>query len=221
MTKRILIAAGGTGGHVFPASCLAHALKKNEITFATDQRGIKYINSFNQVIIQNIKTTPRTMLYASLLINTLKSFIYLIKNRQNIVIGFGGYASIPFLIAAQSLGIKTVIHEQNAIIGKANKLLSKFAFKIVTSFENTKGLSPSNKIHHIGNPTRFEAEYNIKNTKQNDIFTILIFGGSQGASDFSNDVADAICKISKEHKIKVYHQCPAEELDKTTNKYAA
>ena len=226
MGKKIIIAAGGTGGHVFPAICVANALKTKgcDVRFSTDRRGVKYLGTYgDSAIIQAVNTSSRTKLYASLLKNTLKSFFKLLKNRPDSVIGFGGYPSVPYVLSAQILGIKTIIHEQNAVVGKANKLLSKLANKVITSFEEVKGLAVSSKIVCIGNPTRFEDEYCIPSHKKNeedDAFGILVFGGSQGAKVFSDEITDAICNISKIKRLRIYQQARPEDIEKIKQKYS-
>ncbi|MDR3031224.1 MAG: undecaprenyldiphospho-muramoylpentapeptide beta-N-acetylglucosaminyltransferase [Holosporales bacterium] len=211
---KIIIAAGGTGGHVFPAVCVASELKKNNIAilFATDKRGAKYLGSFEkEAIIQNINTSSRLKLYFSLLINIVYAIFYLLKSKCDCVIGFGGYPSVPYVLAAQILRKKTLIHEQNAVIGKANKLLSLFASKIITSFENTKNLAKSQKVKNIGMPTRFENEYDSEENLKNKKFTILTFAGSQGARIFSKLITDALLSLEKD--IVAYSQVLPEDKD--------
>jgi UDP-N-acetylglucosamine--N-acetylmuramyl-(pentapeptide) pyrophosphoryl-undecaprenol N-acetylglucosamine transferase len=223
VSKRILITSGGTGGHVFPALCVAKELKKRgyDIVFSTDTRGFRYIENFkDSIIIQKIHTDSRAKLCISLLINTSKSLFRIFKIKPELVIGFGGYPSVPFLLSAQLLGIKTFVHEQNAIIGKANKFLSKMATKIITSFPETKKLSQNEKNIYIGNPTRYEELYNpVTTLHNNDIFIILIFGGSQGAKIFSKEVVEAICDFSKFTKIEVFHQGRVEDISRIKAKY--
>ncbi|MDR0942643.1 MAG: undecaprenyldiphospho-muramoylpentapeptide beta-N-acetylglucosaminyltransferase [Holosporales bacterium] len=222
MGKTIIIAAGGTGGHVFPALCLAREFKKSgyDVIFSTDARGFAYLAEFqNDAIVQDIKTSSRLKLYVSLIFNVLKSMPRLLKLKPSIVVGFGGYPSAPFIFASQILGIKTVIHEQNAVIGKANKLLSKMASQVLTSFKNTKGISKGAKVFCVGNPTRYEAEYPNAEQPSNKLFTILIFGGSQGAKIFSDEIVKAICNIPKFTNIKVFHQGRLEDLSIIKNNY--
>jgi UDP-N-acetylglucosamine--N-acetylmuramyl-(pentapeptide) pyrophosphoryl-undecaprenol N-acetylglucosamine transferase len=220
MSGRVLIVAGGTGGHVFPALCLYKKLQKCRVDFGTDRRGATYLDKdLVPVLVQNINTSCRLRLYLSLLYNIAGALIFLLKNKYDIVIGFGGYPSIPLTLSAQILGIRTIVHEQNAVVGKANKLLLRFAFRIVTSFKNTKGLRENKKIVHIGNPTRFEDIYDDANIRRDDSFTILIFGGSQGARIFSDNVADAVCSVSHSRRIGVIHQCPTLEIERTKRKY--
>lgn len=211
--KTIIIAAGGTGGHVFPAVSVANELSsKFNIQFVSDRRGAKYLELYTDTaIVQNINTENRIKLYISVAINTLKSLFFLIKNRPLCVVGFGGYPSIPFVLAAQFLGIITVIHEQNAVIGLANKLLSKMADKTLLSFKE------------YGNPTRFEALYdNFKYTpSQTPDFKILVLGGSQGSQIVTENVSKCLCKISKEirNNLFVYHQVRSEDMDFVQKRY--
>lgn len=225
MNNTIIIAAGGTGGHVFPAICLANELEKRnyKIIFSTDQRGLKYLGKYeNTAILQETNTSSRLKLYASLFVNFLKSFSKIIKIKPTMVIGFGGYPSVPFVFSAQLIKIKTIIHEQNAVVGKANKLLSKLATKIATSFSKTKGLPESDKMIHIGNPTRFEEKYDLLNQinqVENKKFTILIFGGSQGAKVFSEKVVETMCDLSKSLSLRVFHQGRESDIEKIKNSY--
>lgn len=221
--EKILIVAGGTGGHVFPAVCLAKELKNKgySIIFATDRRGLKYLGNFqNNAIVQKINTSSRSRLYFSLLFNVVLKLFHVKHLAPKLVIGFGGYPSVPFVFAAQLLRIKTILHEQNAVIGKANKLLSKMANLIITSFPKTKGIAQSNKIFHLGNPTRFENEYKNLIPSKNNILTILIFGGSQGAKIFSNEVVHAICDLSKTIKLRVFHQGRTEDIGIIKSQYS-
>jgi UDP-N-acetylglucosamine--N-acetylmuramyl-(pentapeptide) pyrophosphoryl-undecaprenol N-acetylglucosamine transferase len=222
VSQKILIIAGGTGGHVFPAICIFKRLANDyHVDFATDRRGLVYLEkSIKPVIVQDIDTSSRLKLYISLLINIAKSIVFTAKNKYDLVIGFGGYPSIPLVISYKLFKSRIIIHEQNAVIGKANKLLSKLAFKIITSFTNTKCIENCKKIIHIGNPTRFENVYDINTPRESDDeFAILVFGGSQGARVFSEDVADALCEVAKSRRIAVYHQCTRLEIEKTKKKY--
>ncbi len=208
---------------MFPAVCLADELKKRgyEVLFATDRRGVKYLGEYaNNAIVQSIVTSSRIKLYFSLIFNIFKYFFKIIRLNPAMVVGFGGYPSVPFVLLAQILGKKTAIHEQNAVIGKANALLSRKATITATSFPNTKGLAQTSKIKYIGNPTRFESLYN--NIKQNkdDVFTILIFGGSQGAKVFSETVVEAICEYAQNKNVKVLHQGRKQDVEKIKKAYS-
>ena len=142
MTKKnkILIATGGTGGHIFPAYSLANYFMKNnyDVKMTTDNRGFKYLKDHKNLDLVKIISSPlikKSILKFLLsifiiLFSILRSMIFLLFNRPTIVFGMGGYSSFPVCIAAIILRIKFVIYENNLIIGKANKYLLFFANKI-------------------------------------------------------------------------------------------
>ncbi|MDR1034979.1 MAG: undecaprenyldiphospho-muramoylpentapeptide beta-N-acetylglucosaminyltransferase [Holosporales bacterium] len=223
--NKIAIVAGGTGGHVFPALCIADrlALEGIDVLFVTDRRGDRYLGSFGgRKIVQNIDTSTRIKLYGSLVLYFIRSIICLLRNRVDCVIGFGGYPSAPFVLAAQVLRIKTIIHEQNALLGRANRLLSILARKILISFPDTKHLKVSERNIITGNPTRFEKTYIKSFPKRNTkMFTILIIGGSQGARVFSEVIPDSICELAKEYCLNIIEQCKSSDIDAIREKYDA
>ena len=228
MQKRIVIAAGGTGGHVFPALCLAQALSNRnyKVEFITDNRGFKYLSNIKdnniRITVQNINNKSRITLYLSVLKNIILNIFKFIFNRPTYIMGFGGYPSFAPVFAGQLLLIKNAIHEQNAVMGNANKVLSNLTNNIFTSFENTVGINKSNKVIYTGNPTRYDDVYSSigeYNMNDNSIFTILIFGGSQGSTIFADIVTNTICKLSNKCKIKVYQQARKEDISKIKELY--
>ncbi|MBQ7524532.1 MAG: undecaprenyldiphospho-muramoylpentapeptide beta-N-acetylglucosaminyltransferase [Alphaproteobacteria bacterium] len=223
LSDRVIIAAGGTGGHAFPAVCLARELEARGygVLFATDVRGTKYLGKYqSSAVIQKVCTSSRIKLYISLLCGIASALPALRKMKPRAVVGFGGYPSVPFVLAAQLLGIKTFIHEQNAVIGKANKLLSKLATRICISFPGTRGISDCSKAVCIGNPTRFDAQYGHIEPPQNDVPVVLVFAGSQGARVFSEEVTGALCDVVNTLKIRVFHQGRADDVEKIRQAYA-
>lgn len=223
----IILASGGTGGHVFPAISIANEMTRRgyDCKFITDSRGARYLD---ETYRQNCdvfysKTTPRFALYIILIYNIAR-FLWkftLHRRRKQIVIGFGGYPSLPAVLAAQMLGIKTIIHEQNAVIGKANMLLSRRCTILISSFDNIQ--SNSRNTVFVGNPTRFEREYeqDYPVTITNDTIIILVIGGSQGASIFAQDVVDAICDAytKQSKRLIVYHQALSVDIQNVKSKY--
>lgn len=213
MKDEIIIVAGGTGGHVFPAVSVADELSsKFKILFVTDERGKKYAGKYkDSAIIQSINNKSRIGLYISVGINTLKSLYFLSRNKPSCVVGFGGYPSIPFVLAAQLLRIKTVVHEQNAVIGLANKLLSKMATKTMFSFNG------------YGTPTRFENVYDgfIYTHSQKPHFRLFIIGGSQGSQIVTKNVVQCLCSLPQQIRLNlfVYHQTRPEDIDYVREMY--
>jgi UDP-N-acetylglucosamine--N-acetylmuramyl-(pentapeptide) pyrophosphoryl-undecaprenol N-acetylglucosamine transferase len=217
---RVAIVAGGTGGHVFPALAVARSLLPDCLSlFVTDQRGAPYLDSWDgEIVVHRYWHNPRFCLYCSLVYNFFKCFSLYRKIKQiDYIIGFGGYPSLPFLLFSRLLGKKIAIHEQNSVVGKANKLLSMIARDVFVSFRNTKGLEHVQSIL-TGNPTRFEQLYkNVKYECPSDAMKVLVIGGSQGSKIFSIDVLDVICSTKK--ITFVYHQARKEDIRRVKEKY--
>ena len=153
MSERpILLAAGGTGGHLFPAASLAQELRRRgyAVELATDMRAEKYGGDFPARAIHRIPSATLTSrspvavaaTFTRLGIGYAGALRMLLRLKPRAVIGFGGYPTLPPIIAASTLRIPTAIHEQNAVMGRANRLLSRFVDKIALSFMPTKLLGP-------------------------------------------------------------------------------
>jgi UDP-N-acetylglucosamine--N-acetylmuramyl-(pentapeptide) pyrophosphoryl-undecaprenol N-acetylglucosamine transferase len=231
----ILIATGGTGGHVFPAYSLSNYFIKNNynVKLTTDNRGFNYLKNYDNLDLIKIPSSSLikknifTYLFSTLIISfsILRSLVFLLFNRPSVVLGMGGYSSFPICVAALILRIKFVIYENNLIIGKANAYLLPFAEKIFVSYKDLKGI-PSrykNKVLEIGNIVREEIiNSKIDYLKKNrfDKIKILVLGGSQAAKIF----ADKLPQIFKKIKdcgipLKVYQQCHNEQNDQLSNFY--
>jgi len=167
MKEIIFITSGGTGGHIIPARCLAKTLaqENHEVIFFGDEKIKNYIkpqDGFRSIIIDSsqIKKTPLFLAKAALKIThgILQSLYYFLSHRPKYVIAFGGYATFPILVCAIITRCKIILHEQNAHLGKVNRIFAKFADKIATSFPQTSGITAQNlsKIHFCGNPVRDE-----------------------------------------------------------------
>ena len=233
--KKILIATGGTGGHIYPAYSLAnYLLKKNYVVKLTsDKRGLSFLKNIQNLNFINIPSSPIVkknlfkFLFSIIIIlyATIKSFIFLIINRPAIVFGMGGYSSFPVCIAAFFLNIKFVIYENNLIIGKANKYLLPFAKKIFVSYQDLEGVPEKykRKVISIGNLIREEIikkkiSYDEKNKFNN--LKILVLGGSQGAKVFAEDLPPIFEKIKNlKLSIKVYQQCQKNQNCQLTEFY--
>lgn len=227
-----LLASGGTGGHLFPALSLAEELKAQgrRVYLVTDNRAssLNQTNCFEEVFVRPIKRRApligKIRLYFSLFWQTLYCYWLYRRLRPTIVVGFGGYPSVPPLLAAQLSGIPTVIHEQNAVLGKANRLLAKRAFRIATSFPSTKGIFTQN-VTFTGNPVRRDI-LSLKDQvysppSPSDAFHLLIIGGSQGAKIFSEIIPQTLIHLPLElqRRLVVHQQARPEYLDKTKSIY--
>ncbi len=208
---RIIIAASGRGGHLFPALSLAQELKRNnfQIYFVLDKGGsdqevIKRGFALESLSATSIKLNSLKTFFGST-IGLLKSFVeslaILRRVKPRAVVGFGGYASFPVVLLAAIKGIPTVIHEQNVIPGRANRMLSLWAGKIAISFLATQKYFNSSKTVFTGTPVREELlaareedalkEFNLEKDK----FTILVMGGSQGSRRINQAFIDAASSL--------------------------
>ena len=235
MTKKfLLIATGGTGGHIFPALSLANYLinKNFNVKLTTDKRGLKFLKGYKHLNLIEIHSSPLIkktfikFLFSILIIiiSIIKSLLFLSLNRPSIIFGMGGYSSFPICIAASILRIRFVIYENNLIIGKANKYLLPLSKKIFVSYKELEGIAKkhNSKVFEIGNILRDEI-LNSSFTEDINKFNsmkILVLGGSQGAKVFSQQLPQIFKKLRNENnQIKVYHQCQSEQNDQLSEFY--
>ena len=195
--KVALLCAGGTGGHVFPAESLAHELKARgwSVHLATDSRAERFAGKFPAEAIHVIPSAtfgsknPIALARTgwTLLTGFTKAKQLLKALKPSIVIGFGGYPTLPPLFAASGAGIPTLIHEQNAVMGRANALLAKRVTAIAGGFLPETGAVYPDKTMLTGNPVRpavLEAAQTDYAPTVDGPFNMLVFGGSQGAQYF-------------------------------------
>lgn len=210
---RIIIAGGGTGGHIFPAIAVANALKKMDTTIkllfvgATGKMEMEKVPQAGfQIAGIDIAGFNRTQLWRNwkLPFKLISSFIQVKKIfksfKPDAVFGVGGYSSFPVLRFAQKKGIPTFIHEANSYAGKANKMLGKKAFAVMVAHDGMEKFFPKNKIIKTGNPIRSEivqSYFNIENAYEyfglkQGLPTVLIIGGSLGANSINRAIAEGI-----------------------------
>ncbi|CAO5676113.1 MAG: UDP-N-acetylglucosamine--N-acetylmuramyl-(pentapeptide) pyrophosphoryl-undecaprenol N-acetylglucosamine transferase [Holosporales bacterium] len=229
MKNNIAIITGGTGGHVFPALSLREELIKldEKVTFFVDQRGYRFVPHNLQIIEVPIhRTFPplgRFFYPLSLFGAFLNYILRFLLDRPKLVIGFGGYTTMPGLLAAYVLRIPIVIHEGNAFLGKANRFLQKLAKKICVSFKGTKTCF-MNKTIVTGMPIRHvfrEKNYSYLPPKHDEPFHLLIIGGSQAASLFTKLIPDAInnLTIDQQKRLVIHQQCKADQIDLALEEY--
>ncbi|MAS87701.1 MAG: undecaprenyldiphospho-muramoylpentapeptide beta-N-acetylglucosaminyltransferase [Micavibrio sp.] len=226
--KTVVLCAGGTGGHFFPAKALASDLLSRGyiVHFFCDERGQKYKNQLpGQVIFhvvpcgtmgKGLKGKVSGM--SKLGLGLVKSLQLLLKIKPSAVIGFGGYPSYPGMYIAQMLKIPTIVHEQNAVMGKANMALSKKATTIAVSMPLVKEVADSKKVLLTGNPVRQEIAdlytQPYSPSDKNDAFYLYVVGGSLGAKSFSDVVPMALKSLSKElrSRLFVFQQTKEEDI---------
>ena len=220
MQSKVFLIAGGSGGHLFPAISLTETDKTFDYYFLIDHRIEKIIRKkklkYFKIFSSSLKINPLIPIkLAKIIIGFFQSLFIFIKHRPNIVVGFGGYTSIPSILAAKILNIKIVIHEQNAVMGKTNRLLSYLTKNIALTFKNTK--YAKNYSIHTGIPVRPKKRANSKS----NLKRIFVVGGSQGAKIFSILVPKIINNLSSRSKKKliVVQQVRTEDMELTINSY--
>lgn len=223
---KIIIAAGGTGGHLFPGIALAEEFKtkneENKVLFIGTKRGMEErILSREGFHFEAIRASS---LKGKNLLDQLKSLIqipqsifqvFMIIKRFNpdLVIGLGGYVSGPVVLAASLMGIKTAIHEQNTLPGLTNKLLGKRAQLIFVSFEQALSYFPKEKTVMVGNPIRKRCLAGVVPSPPRSPFTLLILGGSLGSHQINRAMIDAVNHLlSIRDAIKIIHQTGERDL---------
>ena len=236
--KILMVVAGGTGGHIYPSLSLINKMSNYNFIIITDQRGSKYYENFFEKKSLNFKifthkvSSPSNKNIIQKIISLLQISISLIKSlfiilfkKPDVVIGFGGYPTIAPMISSKICSIPSIIHEQNAIIGRVNKLLSKISNILALSFVDTKKVENVKNIIFTGNPVRKEFEeisrVNYIKSISNKPFTILIYAGSLGASYFSKQLTSIICQLPEKirKEIKIIQQVRIEDLKTVRNKY--
>lgn len=236
----ILLAAGGTGGHLFPAFALAEELGRRGlgVDLVTDMRGDRYGTGFPARAVYQLpaatpgsRKNPIALARAgfTLLRGVLKARALLRRLRPAAVVGFGGYPTIPPLVAARMQGIPSIIHEQNAVLGRANRALARHAVAVATSFRRTKRLDGplAAKARFTGNPVRDAvieaAKIPYPALEPGGPLRLLVFGGSQGARFFSETVPPALATLpaAMRHRLKLVQQARAEDVAAVTSGTAA
>lgn len=232
--KNIIIAGGGTGGHIYPGIAMARALQKEdpelEIHFVGTSMGLetKIIprEGFQLHLIEsgklNVKGNPllkiKTLL--KLPLGLLQSLRLLWELKPLYVIGVGGYASGPMVLAASIVGVSTAIWEPNAMPGMANRLLSRFVDKCFVVFEDAKKYLKNDEIRVTGMPVREEIEKATKTGNQTSDFHLLSFGGSQGSRVINNCLQAAILKGGEwTQGLEVVHQTGSLDFKVVSEKY--
>jgi len=222
MTKKIIFTAGGTGGHILPATNLMKHFsdKEYKVILVTDKRGnnfIKNYSEFNTYVLKTGTPTDKNFLkkifsFFVILYSMLKSVIILKKEKPDLVIGFGGYTSFPISFASKFFNLPLIIYEPNLILGRANKYLLPFAKKIFLSKKITTNFPEKfkTKICEVGSilDKNIINYSNFKKSNNEDSFSILILGGSQGAEIFGTTIPSVIKMVKNNgYAITINHQC--------------
>ncbi len=233
----VVLAAGGTGGHVFPAEALAVELtgRGQRLAAITDRRGGAWKGALgsietHRILAGGVAGKSLAALLKSgpeLAIGTWQARALLKRLAPKAVIGFGGYASVPTMLAACFGGYRTAIHEQNAVLGRANRLLATRVRHIATSFEKSEGVpeEAAAKVVHTGMPVRAAvaavADRPYPAFAADRPLSLVVFGGSQGARVFSDVVPAALAAFGADLKtrLRVTQQCRPEDIEAARARY--
>lgn len=235
----IVLAAGGTGGHLFPAQALAEVLVSRgyKVHLMTDERVREYGKNFPAAETHIVRSASlglsQPLQLPARLLRLLAGYCEakaILKRLQPVaVLGFGGYPSFPPILAAARLGIPCGVHEQNAVLGRANKALTRFVSAIASSFPMLYGLTPQaeKKLTITGNPVRViamaQAASPYPALAADDLFRIVIFGGSQGARFFAEFMPKVFAGMEPafRRRMQVTQQCRPEDMETTKDAYKA
>ena len=232
----LVIAAGGTGGHMFPAQALAEAMLARgwRVKLSTDARGARYTGGFPpEVEIEQVSsaTFARGGIAGKLLVpfrvvlGALAATFRMLRDRPAIVVGFGGYPTIPAMSAAWLLRRPRMIHEQNGVLGRVNQVFARRVDTVACGTWPTE-LPKGVEGVHVGNPVRQQVRdrAGAPYIPPGDYpMSILVMGGSQGARILSDVVPPAISALPMELRrhIRVSHQARAEDMDRVADYYAS
>lgn len=213
--KRIVVTTGGSGGHIFPAESITGALLKKgfDVVFITDKRGhafqgLEQVKTYRLIAdkVMGGSLFHKLIAAVKLYCGAVQALFLIRRLKPALVIGVGGYASIPAVIAAHLYHIPVVLHEQNSVLGRANRVLGPNSRMIVTSFEPTKRLPENVATVWVGMPVRplVLSYQNRPYPKDCSVFHLVIFGGSQGARFFSTRLPEALLLLSPQIRKKLF-----------------
>lgn len=237
-SKHYVLAAGGTGGHLIPAFALAVELERrgHHVALITDERGAAIPGKPDFLPVHTLPAgrfgkNPlkwfgglRAVLQGrGMAMRLFESF------EPSAVVGFGGYPALPALLAAISSGIPSVIHEQNAVLGRVNRLLARKVNAIATAYPDIARLKPKHleKVHLVGNPVRPEVltlrDEPYPPFTEDGLLRVLVTGGSQGARVLSEVVPDGLAMLQPalRSRLQVTQQCRPEDIDAVRQRYAS
>tara|TARA_B100001250_G_C19768476_1_gene775921 strand:+ start:252 stop:1358 length:1107 start_codon:yes stop_codon:yes gene_type:complete len=229
-----ILSTGGTGGHVFPTVALAKSLIEQgwEVIIFSDNRGRDFLEKGSpdyevqelSISSESISFFKKIFIYQyQMPVNFFKAFSLFLKIKPQFAVGFGGVSTAPVLLAALCLGVPLFLQEQNAVLGRVNKFFQKFSKIVFYHFEQTKFLDKTKSVHS-GNPVR-KAILGKENSQylQPGTWptTILVLGGSQGATLLSNIIPKALSQLSEaiKRRITVFHQARIEDIEKVNFSY--
>lgn len=237
ISRHFVLAAGGTGGHMVPAHAVAEELiaRGHRVALVTDERGAKIPNLFKNAQVHvlpagRLTGNPRGWVKGIKAILEGRAMARRLYEtfEPTAVVGFGGYPALPALLAALKDGIPTAVHEQNAVLGRVNRLLARKVSAIATAYPAVERLPDrfAEKVHLVGNPVREEVlalrDEEFPALTDESVFRVLVTGGSQGATVLSSVVPSglALLPLSLRRRLQVTQQCREEDIEKVRTTYA-
>lgn len=237
ISRHFVLAAGGTGGHMIPAHAVAEELiaRGHHVALVTDDRGAKIPGIFDKAQVHvlpagRMTKNPRSWPGAIKAILAGRAMARRLNAtfQPTAVVGFGGYPAMPALLAALADGVPTAIHEQNAVLGRVNRLLAGRVDAIATAYPVIERLKDkyAAKVHLVGNPVREEVkalrDEEFPALTDESVFRVLVIGGSQGASILSSVVPEGLSMlpIALRRRLQVTQQCRAEDIERVRATYA-
>ncbi|WP_435418316.1 undecaprenyldiphospho-muramoylpentapeptide beta-N-acetylglucosaminyltransferase [Parerythrobacter aurantius] len=234
--RHYVLAAGGTGGHLLPAFALATELERrgHHVALMTDERGARIpgkpdflpahvlpAGRFGKNPLHWWAGTKAVMAGRDMALRLFETF------EPSAVVGFGGYPAFPTMLAATGAGIPTVIHEQNAVLGRVNRFFARRVDAIATAYPEIRRLDARHaaKVHLVGNPVRAEVlalrDEPFPPFTEDGLLKVLVTGGSQGASVLSDIVPDGLAMLPPaiRQRLQVTQQCRAEDLERVRERY--
>lgn len=237
VSRHFVLAAGGTGGHLTPAFALAQELdlRGHHVALITDERGAA-IPGKPDFLPAHVLPAGR---FGKNPLGWFKAAAAVLEGRRmaqrlygsfapSAVVGFGGYPALPALLAARAAGVPSVIHEQNAVLGRVNRLLARQVDAIATSYPEVQRLKAKHqgKVHLVGNPVRAEVlalrDQPFPPFSVDGLLRVLVTGGSQGARVLSETVPDGLAMLppALRARLQVTQQCRPEDLQRVRERYA-
>lgn len=237
ITRHYVLAAGGTGGHLIPAFALGQELieRGHHVALVTDERGTRIPGCPDKIATHilpagRITRNPASWPQGIKAIAQGRSMARRLYDSfaPSAVVGFGGYPAFPALLGAFADRIPTIIHEQNAVLGRVNRFTARRVDAIATAYSDILRLSPryQHKVHLVGNPVREEVlelrDQGYPPLSEDGIFRVLVTGGSQGASILSEIVPDGLTRLplNLRRRLQVTQQCREEDIDNVRETYA-
>ena len=234
---RLIIAGGGTGGHLFPGIAVAEEFlargPENEVLFVGTERGIEArllpklgyrLELISASGMKGLGTAKKIMSAGRLLYGYAQSRKILKEFRPDFVLGVGGYASAPIVLAARGMGIRRFIHEQNAAPGLTNKVLGRIVDGVFISMEESASFFPKKITQMTGNPIRKEILWGFQERVRSmgDSFSILVFGGSAGAQRVNTALLEALPHLAgMKQRLRITHQTGEKDVARVREGYQA